>query len=125
MSSQKRYREKHPERYKEQQRNWRQSDSGKFRRNKSHWSEAGIVEPEIGWRPYWDIFKETTNCEVCNIVFGSNKDNSVRCLDHHHGSGHIRNIICRKCNKTRWSIDGKHKDVLLELHREFILRFNF
>jgi len=102
---------------KEYQRKWRQTDAGKFRRNVSHWESAGIVEPEIGWRAYWDIFKVTTNCEVCNIVFGSNKDNSVRCLDHHHGSGHIRNILCRKCNKTRTGIDGKHKDVLLDIHR--------
>ena len=104
---------------------WRQTDKGKFIRNRNHWIDYGVKEPNEGWETYWETFKETKRCEVCNIEFdlsGGKTRSNGRCLDHHHASGHIRQIICRKCNggcvKT-W--DSKMNYVLLDLHRYFRL----
>jgi len=75
------------------------------------------------WDYVYDRFINTFNCEVCNIEFiiGS-RGNDRRCLDHHHLSGEIRNVLCNKCNCQRIKIDRLHTYVLLDLHRYFIFK---
>lgn len=126
------YNKKHYERvrnnpeYREQQRirgqAYRQTDRGIFIRNKSHWIDSGIREPAETWDIYWETFKTKTHCEVCNIKFNLENANSSegRCLDHHHHSGYIRNVICRSCNRSVMrNFDNKHNMVLFELQRYF------
>jgi len=102
---------------------WRQTDRGKFIRNRNHWKEYGVTEPLEGWEEYWEIFKKKTHCELCNVKFdldngGTSK--SGRCLDHHHHSGSIRNVICRGCNiSVMRKFDANHDRMLFELQRYF------
>ena len=102
---------------------WRQTDKGKFIRNRNHWIESGIVEPLEGWESFWEVFKKKIHCELCNIEFdlengGTSKKG--RCLDHHHHSGAIRNVICRSCNISPMrKFDANHDRMLFEIQRYF------
>ena len=102
---------------------WRQTDRGKFIRNKNHWIASGIREPAESWETYWEEFKIKTHCDICNIEFDLENgatSKMARCLDHHHHSGYIRNIICRNCNISAMRhFDNKHNMVLFELQRYF------
>ena len=125
----KKYRENRSQEQIEQdkltQKKFRQSDKGIRRRNISHWNEAKIREPEERWESFYENkFVVATNCALCNVEFGDNGHKSNgKCLDHHHHSGYIRNIVCRKCNVSPMVMfDKKMNNVLLELHRAFHLR---
>ena len=103
---------------------WRATDKGIFTRNRNHWVAAGIKEPNEGWETYWETFKNKKNCETCGVTFSTDKKwtSNQKCLDHHHSSGHIRLVVCRKCNGScvkTW--DSKMNYVLLDLHRYFRL----
>ena len=102
------------------QRKWRQTHNGKRLRNISHWRHAKIREPEEGWIDFYENkFFPATNCALCKIDFGDNGHRSDgKCLDHHHASGYMRNIVCRRCNISCMPMyDKKISCVLLELHR--------
>ncbi len=110
--------------FKKYQKKWRQTDSGKKRRNISHWKDAGIRQPLEGWDIFWEEFKLKKKCEICNVEFNLEKHNTKRgrCLDHHHHSGYIRNVVCRKCNISDMrKFDSNHDKVLFELHRYFMI----
>tara|TARA_R110000823_G_scaffold183915_1_gene316522 strand:+ start:235 stop:624 length:390 start_codon:yes stop_codon:yes gene_type:complete len=114
-----RYRENNAEYIK----SYRTSYTGKYNRNKGHWKNSGIVEPEEGWKVFYDTkFYPATNCDICNKTFDNdititkNKSNK-KCLDHHHSSGHIRNIVCMPCNNKVGKTDGLLRYVLLDIHR--------
>ena len=112
------------EEIKEIGRRYRQTDQGKFIRNKNHWVAENIREPLEGWKEfYFNTFDPTTHCELCNCLFDPKNDYmSQRCLEHDHFSGHIRFICCRKCNNGPMkSFDIKRGYLMLELHRYFNL----
>ena len=102
---------------------WRQTDKGKFIRNRNHWKEYGVTEPLEGWEAYWEEFKKHKKCELCNVEFdleNGGTSSQARCLDHHHHSGCIRNVICRGCNiSTMRKFDANHDRMLFELQRYF------
>ena len=105
---------------------WRQTDRGKFIRNRNHWKEAGVSEPLEGWEAYWEVFKKKTHCELCGVEFDLKKgmtSKQGRCLDHHHHSGTIRNVICRHCNISPMrKFDANHDKMLFELQRYFRIK---
>jgi hypothetical protein len=97
--------------------NERKKIYGKTKKGRiSSWKNTGIILNE----DTYEKFEEATHCESCNVEFEKNKGNKRKCLDHHHASGHVRNIICSKCNLKKGVVDRLHKNVLLELHRYFI-----
>ena len=105
---------------------WRQTDRGKFIRNRNHWIASEVREPLEGWENYWETFKTKTHCELCNVEFDLKNgatSKKGRCLDHHHHSGYIRNVVCRTCNISPIRMfDSKHDKVLFQLHRLFMLK---
>ena len=80
------------------------------------WMSQGIRSQD--YYDIYDRFYSTTKCESCNVKL-EGKGSQKKCVDHHHLSGEIRNIICCKCNGERNKIDNKYNFVLLELHRYF------
>ena len=105
-------------------RRYRQTDKGKFMRNKSHWDADNIREPQEGWKEfYFKTFDQATHCELCNCLFDPKNDYmSQRCLEHDHHSGYIRSICCRKCNTGAMkTFDHKRGFLMVELHRYFNL----
>ena len=109
---------------KPEQRKWRQTDKGHFTRNRNHWIEQGIREPEEGWETFWERVKMTTHCELCNVKFDPKVNySSQRCVDHDHHSGYMRFICCRNCNISPLRLfDIRKTRVLFELHRFFNTR---
>ena len=106
------------------QRRYRQTDKGKFIRNKNHWVAENIIEPPEGWKDFYNnTFVPATHCELCNCLFDPDNDYmSQRCLEHDHHSGYIRSICCRKCNSGPMKTFDSHRVYLmLELHRYFNL----
>ena len=105
-------------------RRYRQTDKGKFIRNKNHWIAENIREPREGWNEfYFKTFDPSTHCELCNCLFDPKNDyNSQRCLEHDHHSGYIRSICCRRCNGgVIKKFDSHRVNLMLELHRYFNL----
>ena len=83
------------------------------------WKHSHNIK-SANWEYVYNRFMGTPNCEFCGIEFPikSNKGDK-RCLDHHHASGEIRNILCGRCNNKRKPQDMAHMYVLQDLHRYF------
>lgn len=118
---------------KEKQKRYRESEKGKKIKQQYNNSCKGIKISRISnWKKHgikssnfdlvYERYINTNYCEVCNIELITGRDNksNTRCLDHHHASGEIRNIVCKRCNCNRQKIDLKFMYVLQELHRYFI-----
>ena len=121
------YRLENLEKKKIIEKEWRISDRGKEKKRKNEqryrygkngrertWKIMGIILNEDTYEKY----ELATNCESCNIEF-EGKGNNKKCLDHHHPSGHVRNIICNKCNVFRGVVDNNIRKLLLDLHQYF------
>lgn len=107
---------------KPEQRKWRQSEGGKFVRNRNHWIAAKIREPDEGWENfYFKKFLPASHCELCNTTFLPDEDYmSQKCLEHDHHSGYYRSICCRRCNSGPMkTFDGNRNYLIIELHRYF------
>jgi hypothetical protein len=64
------------------------------------WRSRGVICDD--WDNLYNKYINTTNCEECDIElvegnYGSNK----KCLDHDHGTGVFRNVLCNLCNCRR------------------------
>jgi len=88
---QKIYREKN----KEKKKQYNKSDKGIKVSRISNWKKGGIKS--VDFDIVYEKYINTHYCEVCNIklTIGRDNINSTRCLDHHHSSGEIRNIVCK------------------------------
>ena len=91
-----------------------------FNKRVNGWKKSHNIK-SADWEAVYKRFVETTHCEFCGIKFeiGVMTANK-RCVDHHHSSGEIRNILCNTCNSKRKIPDLKFMYVLQELHRYFI-----
>jgi hypothetical protein len=115
------YRLDNPEKRKESCKKWcannlenRKKHATSRKTRELNWKRSGVIMFE----DIHEIYELATNCEVCNIEF-LNKGSYRRCLDHHHASGHIRGIICNKCNINLGKVDNLTRKLLLDLHRYF------
>ena len=102
------YREKHKEQIKAYQKAYRAKNKEKTKalrkvyiktpkgiktRSISHWKQSGVIGNLS--KIYDERYLPSTNCEVCNKEYSSNKD---RHLDHDHTTGLFRQILCQSCN---------------------------
>jgi hypothetical protein len=70
------------------------------------------------WNKLYDEYNNTKYCYCCNVKFIDNSlGKCCKCLDHHHLSGEIRNIICKSCNNSISKVDNNMLKVLLDIHR--------
>ena len=97
---------------KERNRIWGQSKNGK----EGEWRRMGIIIQDN----LYERYTNTKKCEICNVdlVLGY-KSKNRKCIDHHHLSGYVRDIVCNTCNVKRRVIDTKTLKVNLHLHRYF------
>ena len=116
----KQYYEKNKDKSKEYYKLYCQTDKGKKSRRIGSWKHQGIITDNFD--ELYDKFINTEYCELCNcqLTIDRYSTSTTRCLDHHHSSGEIRNILCKRCNSNRQKIDLKFMYVLQELHRYFI-----
>jgi len=110
---------KNKERIREINRKYSKTEKGKRKIKSRGWREKGMICND--WDKFYDKYLLTTHCESCNLEFGNERCNR-RNVDHHHSSGHIRNIICHSCNSFRSKYDNQLGSVLLEIHRYHFLK---
>ena len=88
----KQYREANKEKKKEYLKQYSKTENGKKSNTIRRWKNRGLTDTDIDY--IYDLYKNTTNCWVCNHDFSKN----CKCMDHEHETGMFRQIICKKCN---------------------------
>ena len=92
------YTDKMKQEYKERLQKWRTSNpdkraiQAKKSNKKSRYTKYGITEQK-----YIDLFNAQ---EGCCAICGTHQANLVKSLaiDHCHSKGHVRGLLCTKCN---------------------------
>ena len=82
------------------------------------WKRSGIIIDENTF----DYYDSINNCELCNVEFcerGGKSRTNKKCLDHDHLTGHIRCVICYKCNNYLKKYDRQRLELMLAIHRYF------
>lgn len=73
---------------------YKKSNKTRTRRDRrwEHVKRAYNLSPE----EYSKLLEQQNSaCAICGRVFS---DDLYACVDHDHGDGHIRGVLCRKCN---------------------------
>ena len=66
-------------------------------RIKSDWKRTGLLDDPSD---VFEIYKETTHCELCGIKLTENSEVTVnkKVMNHCHETGYFNNILCWSCN---------------------------
>tara|TARA_R110000751_G_scaffold149426_1_gene254397 strand:+ start:48 stop:410 length:363 start_codon:yes stop_codon:yes gene_type:complete len=96
----KQYRLANKEHLAEQQKQYYKTENGKKSDRICRWKRFGVISDDFN--ELYEKYINTNNCDNCDIelihgMYGSNK----KCLDHDHGTGQFRNILCNGCNLRR------------------------
>ena len=92
------YRIKNKERIKEYSKEYSKSEKSKKSQRIKDWKRRGILC--FDWNLLYDIFINTTKCELCNCELNTNTK-TKKCLDHDHSINdrfNIRYVLCHSCN---------------------------
>mgnify|MGYP003147223440 CR=1 FL=1 len=112
------YKKRNKKSCKEKARLYKKTYEGKKSHKISEWKIKLKLKETLERLDYiFDRWYFSKNCEVCNIEYS---DSIIKCMDHHHASGHFRCICCNRCNVKLGVLDNKIRSVLLELHRYHI-----
>tara|TARA_R110002020_G_scaffold297239_1_gene512988 strand:- start:294 stop:731 length:438 start_codon:yes stop_codon:yes gene_type:complete len=67
---------------------------------KAKWKFRGVIwKDDDEFNSIWERYKNTTNCDNCNVEFKIEPTKMlIKCLDHCHDSGKFRQILCGHCN---------------------------
>lgn len=92
----KKYYEEHKDTLNNLKMNYYHTDKGQKVYHISRWKRRGLIGD---MDKIYDEYINTTNCQLCNIVFDTLEGRkSKKCLDHNHETGEFRNILCISCN---------------------------
>ena len=96
---------------REKAREWRANNRERHRKQARLWreqnpEEASRLDREKNWRKkyglspqqYEDMFEsQGGRCKLCGST-GPGNGHEYFCVDHHHGSGRVRGLLCHNCN---------------------------
>ena len=65
------------------------------------WKTRGLIEED--YDKIYEDYQNATNCQECDVVFGSfgDKSGTYKVMDHCHTTGKFRNYLCVGCNTRR------------------------
>jgi len=84
-----------------QKKDWRyyyyEVGTAREHRIKSDWKRKGIKDD---LSDLYEIYKEATHCQICDIKLTENPELSVnkKVMNHCHETGYFNNILCWSCN---------------------------
>ena len=64
----------------------------------SRWKQYGLVDD---YDKIYDIYLNTTHCELCNVLLTTEKiGGNQKHMDHCHRTNLYRNTVCSRCNSS-------------------------
>jgi len=103
----KRYREKHEKKVKEQKKKYLQTENGRKGNMLRVWKHRGVhIENKD---ELWKKYTEQTECDFCH------KTLNKKYIEHNHFSKEIRGIVCPKCNQHQRRKDATYAACLTQL----------
>jgi hypothetical protein len=100
------------------QKNYKSNPKQKKSHKISEWrTKQKMKETNERFDYIYNRWLTSKNCELCDCEYVLKKN--IKVCDHHHLSGHFRNVICNKCNCYIAKVDRIKERVNLELHRYF------
>ena len=112
-------REKNRAKYKAQACLYKKTYRGKKSHKISEWkSKSKVKETPERFDYIFDRWYKTENCDLCYVKLEGKQKN----MEHHHSSGHFRNITCIRCNNHIARTETRLLKVLLEMHRFFLTK---
>jgi len=106
--STKEYNKEYQEKNKDILKEKRQTEKYKKSRRIRKWKSRGIIF--FDYDLLYDIFYDTTNCDLCGVELIDGKKSNSRCLDHDHritDYDNVRYVLCHRCNNNH---DKKPRD---------------
>jgi len=104
----KEYQKRNKDKHAEHMKKYQESPSGKRVHKIASWKFQGIIF--FDYDLLYDIFYETTNCDLCGVELIDGKKSNSRCLDHDHritDYDNVRYVLCHRCNNNH---DKKPRD---------------
>ena len=101
MEAWRKYKETHPEKFKEQQANYYYSQKGRWANMNKHLKRTyGITAEEYAWM----LNAQDRKCKICDDDEKTTR-NETLVVDHCHSTGKVRGLLCHKCNAGHGQYD--------------------
>ena len=81
------------------QKKFNASPEGKKVKTISQWKSRGIIFHD--YHLLYEIYTQTTHCDICRVELTDGNGSSQKCLDHDHAiddNENVRYVCCKKCN---------------------------
>lgn len=78
---------------------WRERNRDRYNANCARWRRENQFRAYGLTRAQFDdlLIRSAGCCEICDTQFGEARETKM-CIDHDHATGHVRGLLCMKCN---------------------------
>ena len=91
--------DKEKEYRKEYNKEYRKTEKGIKIAMINNWKTIGLIDSDNdNYEKIYQIYMDTANCDLCNVVLTTGKNNTSKNMEHDHKTGLFRNVVCHTCN---------------------------